>query len=162
VKVRAVQESEFESVADLRVDAFLAAGMVKDRETPYAHYLRTVYDHTQHGHVLVADVDDVLVGTVTIVPPGTPYADVATDGEWEVRFLAVAADAWGTGVGEALMASCDELARTSGVHTLVLSVISNNAAAHRLYTRLGFTREPRRDFSPTPEVSLEVYTRTVL
>jgi RimJ/RimL family protein N-acetyltransferase len=60
------------------------------------------------------------------------------------------------------MASCDELARTAGVHNLVLSVISNNAAAHRLYTRLGFTREPGRDFSPTADVSLEVYTRPVL
>ena len=162
MQVRAIQESEFESVADLRVDAFLAAGMVKDRETPYAQYLRTVHDHVQHGHVLVAYVDHVLVGTVTIAPPGTPHADVATEGEWEVRFLAVAADAWGTGVGEALMASCDELARTAGVHNLVLSVISNNAAAHRLYTRLGFTREPGRDFSPTADVSLEVYTRPVL
>jgi len=162
MQVRAIQESEFEAVADLRVEAFLAAGMVKDRETPYAHYLRTVHDHVQHGHVLVSYVDDVLVGTVTIAQPGTPHADVATDGEWEVRFLAVAADAWGTGVGEALMASCDELARTAGVHNLVLSVISNNAAAHRLYTRLGFTREPGRDFSPSADVSLEVYTRPVL
>ena len=159
--VRAIQESEFEAVANLRVDAFLAAGMVKDRGTPYAQNLRTVHDHVQHGHVLVAHVDDVLAGTVTIAPPGTPHADVARDGEWEVRFLAVAVDAWGTGVGDALMASCDELARTAGVNDLVLSVISQNAAAHRLYSRLGFTRQPERDFSPAADVLLEVYTRPV-
>ena len=161
MKVREIEESEFEAVANLRVDAFLAAGMVKDRETPYAQYLRTVHDHVQHGHVLVAHVDDVLVGTVTIAPPGTPHADVARDGEWEVRFLAVAVDAWSTGVGDALKDSCNELARTVGVHDLVLSVISHNAGAHRLYSRLGFIREPDRDFSPTPEVLLEVYTRPV-
>lgn len=161
VKVREIEESEFEAVANLRVDAFLAAGMVKDRGTPYAQYLRTVPDHAQHGHVLVAYEDEILVGTVTIAPPGSPHADIAVAGEWEVRFLAVAVDAWGTGVGDALMASCNELARTAGVHNLALSVISDNAAAHQLYARLGFIREPNRDFSPTAEVLLEVYTRPV-
>jgi GNAT superfamily N-acetyltransferase len=104
VKVREIEESEFEAVANLRVDAFLAAGMVKDRGTPYAQYLRTVPDHAQHGYVLVAYEDEILVGTVTIAPPGSPHADIAVAGEWEVRFLAVAVDAWGTGVGDTLMA----------------------------------------------------------
>ncbi len=161
MEIRAIQESEFEAVADLRVDSYVAGGTVQDRDTPYAHYLRTVHDHVQHGHVLVAYEDDVLLGTATITPPGTPHADVALDGEWEVRFLAVAAHAWGTGVGDTLMASCSDLARAAGVHNLALSVISNNAAAHRLYSRLGFTRQPDRDFSPTAGVLLEVYTRSV-
>jgi ribosomal protein S18 acetylase RimI-like enzyme len=60
-------------------------------------------------------------------------------------------------VGELLVRECLDRARAAGKRRMVLSTDPRMAAAHRLYTRLGFTRLPERDWAPRPGIDLLVY-----
>jgi len=71
--------------------------------------------------VLVAERAGAVIGTVTVAPAGTPWANVARPGELEVRMLAVHGEARRQGVAEALMAAAEDHARTRGLGTVVLS-----------------------------------------
>jgi ribosomal protein S18 acetylase RimI-like enzyme len=80
-------------------------------------------------------------------------ADIARPGEAEMRMLAVARDARGRGVGEALVRACVDRARAvEGCTSVALSTQRTMVTAHRLYERLGFVRTPDRDWNPLPEL----------
>ncbi|MBU6164976.1 MAG: GNAT family N-acetyltransferase [Alphaproteobacteria bacterium] len=83
--------------------------------------------------ILVAAEGDAVAGTVTLVPATMPNqlhrADVAK--------MLVAPHAQRRGVGAALLAAVEDLARGMGRTTLVLDTISGSAAA-RLYERGGW------------------------
>jgi ribosomal protein S18 acetylase RimI-like enzyme len=51
-----------------------------------------------------------------------------------------------------------DIARERGFGAMVLSSAVTMHAAHRLYERLGFSRLPERDWSPSPGVQLVAYT----
>ncbi|WP_211374310.1 GNAT family N-acetyltransferase [Cellulomonas fimi] len=97
-----------------------------------------------------------VVGTITLAPAGTSYAEVAEPGEIEVRMLAVAPEARRRGIAEALTRAAMLEAVTSGADRLVLSTLDAMAGAHRLYERLGFVRAPDRDWRHEG-VGLRVY-----
>lgn len=101
--------------------------------------------------------DETVVGTVTLAPAGTSYAEVANAGEVEVRMLAVAPEARRRGVAEALMRAAMLEAVSLGAVRLVLSTVDGMSAAHRLYGRLGFTPARERDWGHEG-VSLRVFT----
>lgn len=72
--------------------------------------------------------------------------------------LAVAAEARGAGVGEALVRACVDRARAlDGVSALVLSTQPAMLGAQRIYARLGFVRTPERDWAPVPALTLLTY-----
>lgn len=85
--------------------------------------------------ILVAQDDDGVAGTVTLVPatmPNQPHrADVAK--------MMVAARAQRLGLGAALLAAVEHVARGIGRITLVLDTISGSTAA-RLYERCGWEK----------------------
>ncbi|MER7953998.1 GNAT family N-acetyltransferase [Streptomyces sp. NPDC096030] len=84
---------------------------------------------------------------------GEEWADIAGEGEAEFRMLAVAKEARGRGVGEALVRACVERAReTVGCRRVVLSTQPRMASAHRIYVRTGFVRTPGRDWSPLADM----------
>ncbi|MDQ1713686.1 MAG: hypothetical protein QOE45_3136 [Frankiaceae bacterium] len=119
--------------------------------------MRDVAHRAAHAEVLVAtDVGRVL-GSVTNVPDGGPYGEIAERGEAEFRMLAVDPAAQGRGVGEALVRAVVEDARRRGRRRVVLSSGTWMAAAHRIYGRLGFTRLPERDWTPVPGIALRAY-----
>ena len=103
------------------------------------------------------DADDVVVGTITVAPAGTSYAEVAAPGEVELRMLAVAPEARGRGTAEALVRAALREAVVRGARRVVLSSLDEMLVAQRLYTRLGFVRRPERDWSHA-EVHLRVWT----
>lgn len=112
----------------------------------YAVHLRDVARRMEEGTVLVADLDGTAVGSVTLAPHGTPWCEVARPGEVEVRMLSVAADARRRGVAEALMAAVEAEAAATGHDAVVLSTMERMLGAQRLYARLGYTRQPQRDW----------------
>ena len=70
--------------------------------------------------LLVAERDGIVVGTTTITPPGSEFREIGLDDEVEFRFLAVAPEAWRTGVGDALVAACEQHARETGATALAI------------------------------------------
>ncbi|MBR7741678.1 GNAT family N-acetyltransferase [Phycicoccus sp. BSK3Z-2] len=153
VVVRPVQPDELEAVGALTVEAYAADGRITP-DHPYAATLRDAAARDRDAVLLVAADGDDVVGTVTYVPPGSSFAEVAVPGEAEVRTLAVDPRARGAGVGRLLSEECVRRARADGCPALVLSSGTWMTSAHRLYERLGFTRDPALDWTPRDGVDL--------
>ncbi|MFI7218317.1 GNAT family N-acetyltransferase [Micromonospora maritima] len=154
--VRRAEPADFPAVARLTVAAYEADGQLKG-ENGYAVVLADVAGRAETGEVLVA-VDEptgTVLGAVTFVLPGTPFAELAGPGEAEFRMLAVDPAAQGRGAGEALARACVARAVELGCTAVVICVRAGMAAsARRLYDRLGFVRLPEKDWSPLPGVDL--------
>ncbi|MBX9245549.1 GNAT family N-acetyltransferase [Actinotalea ferrariae] len=157
VEVRPVRDHELPAVAELVARAYVVDGLITpDHE--YVEELRAAADRAARATVLVAlDPDGTVAGTVTLAVPPSPYAEIATDGEAEIRMLAVDPGARGRGLGEVLMRAAIDEARDTGARTLVLTTIDTMRSAHRLYERLGLVRAPERDWGDDPDYELWVY-----
>lgn len=158
IRVRPALPEEAPRTAEIAVAAYQTDGLL-DEDNTYEAHLRDADSRFTHADVLVAvdDADEVL-GSVTVARAGTPFAQIARDGELEFRMLSTAPAARGRGVGELLTRAVVDRARESGCRRVVLCVVDRNANAIRLYLRLGFVRLPGRDWSPVPDIRLTAYT----
>jgi ribosomal protein S18 acetylase RimI-like enzyme len=155
--IRPAGPEELAAVGRLTVEAYRADGSPA-AEGPYAAKLADAARRAREAELLVAcDADGAVLGTVTIAPPGSPWAQVAGPDELEFRMLAVATRARGRGVGEALTRASVDRAAELGLRAVVLSSSREMLAAHRLYERLGFIRTPERDWEPVPGDTLITY-----
>jgi ribosomal protein S18 acetylase RimI-like enzyme len=154
VTVRAARPAEHAAVGELCVQAYRAADVAVARYEPT---LRDVAGRAARADVLVAeDGGERLLGTVTFVLDG-PLREIAGSGEAEFRMLAVDPTAGGRGIGTTLVRECADRARAAGRARLVCSSQPGMLAAHAVYRRLGFVREPERDWSPIPGVDLVAF-----
>lgn len=150
--IRPIRDGEVIAEPGLIAAAFTAG--------PYGHlpvsaerhaFERDVSGRAASGTVLVAvaggsaEAGERLLGTASVLRAGTPYSRVARGGEAEVRLVAVAPDAQGAGMGEALMRASMETALGWGADALLLDTGELNTRAQALYERLGFDRLPERD-----------------
>jgi ribosomal protein S18 acetylase RimI-like enzyme len=155
--IRPATEADLPAVGSVTVEAYSVDGFVGAHDD-YARILADAVSRHREADVLVAaDDTGAVLGTVTVVLPGTPYAEISQPGELEFRMLAVSSAARGRGVGEALVRAVIDRARSAGIGKVVLSSSEKMLAAHRLYERLGFTRLPERDWMPLPDVKLKAY-----
>ncbi|GAA1855056.1 GNAT family N-acetyltransferase [Myceligenerans crystallogenes] len=175
--IRPVSASEYDALGALTAQAYLQGGLLDfGEQDPYLPKLRDVARRAATAEVLVAvgdplpgDDDEAgerapgprLLGGITFVPGPGPMADMARDGEAEIRTLAVAPEARGRGVGEALTRACLDRARAAGFRNVVLCSQTRMHAAHRLYRRLGFTRVPDRDWSPAEKLDTQLLAYTL-
>ncbi|MFG2024029.1 GNAT family N-acetyltransferase [Streptomyces sp. NPDC048825] len=154
IVIRRAAPEEYETLGEITAQAYLGDGLLDFGESDeYLGELRDVAKRAAAAEVLVAVEHDRVLGGVTFVPSGGPMADIAEPGEAEIRMLAVAPEARGRGVGEALVRACTDRARaTEGCVRIVLSTQRTMHSAHRIYERLGFTRTPERDWNPIPHL----------
>lgn len=125
-------------------------------------YLEELADTARRAleaELYVAVDGERVLGCVTSCPPGSPWREQSGPGEGEFRMLAVDPVARGRGVGAALVAVCERRAREVGARGMVLSSLPRMTDAHRLYRRLGYRRDPERDWTPVPGVDLIAFTR---
>ncbi len=156
VTVRPVHTSELVQVGDLTVTAYAADGYLAE-DDPYVPHLRDATARAREAEVYVATLPDLagtVAGTVTFCPQGSAWSELAQPGEGEFRMLAVHPGARRRGVGKALVGACIERSTELGYTAVVLSSLTVQQPAHRIYGRLGFRRTPDRDWSPMPGVDL--------
>jgi ribosomal protein S18 acetylase RimI-like enzyme len=128
--------------------------------------IRASNDHFSHyANWQVAEFDDRVAGGLnSYVLPKPVDADIPTDTPEVLRPLnelkAVAAGTWyisvasvfpefrNRGVGDALLAKAETLARAQEISRLTLMVGSFNEGAQRLYRRFGLSEWERRAFTP--------------
>ncbi|HEX6247056.1 MAG TPA: GNAT family N-acetyltransferase [Nocardioidaceae bacterium] len=152
--IRPAHDEELAAVGALTFEAYAADGFVT-AESPYAEELRDAARRAREAELYVAlDEAGRLVGTVTYCPEESPYQEVAEPHEGEFRMLAVAPEARTRGVAEAMVRMCVERTVELGYDAVVLSSMTDQQTAHRLYERVGFRRDPERDWRPRPEIEL--------
>jgi ribosomal protein S18 acetylase RimI-like enzyme len=95
-------------------------------------------ERTTPDQVLVADVDGVVVGFVTLRPATSLPSNAHV---LQIQGLAVDPGYQGRGVGQALLEAAVEEARRRGARKLTLRVLGSNTTARRLYERCGFAVE---------------------
>jgi len=155
ITVRPAHTGELAEVGDLTVRAYVDGVLSPD--DGYVHHLRDAVTRAREAELYVALVDGALAGTVTFCPQGSPWGEIAQPGEGEFRMLAVDPAHRRQGVAEALVGVCLERARELGYDGLVLSSLEAQAPAQRIYRRLGFRRDPDRDWSPVEGVDLKAF-----
>ena len=162
VRVRAARPREYDQVADLVVRGFLDGPYGHlPVSLERAALLRDSAGRAAAGTLLVAvdsrededeDEDaedegadggaagpaDTVLGTLTLLRPGTPASRLARPDEAELRILAVDSAARGRGVGEALVRGTFAVATDWGARAVVLDTGQLNHPAQRLYERVGF------------------------
>jgi ribosomal protein S18 acetylase RimI-like enzyme len=148
---------DLEALAELTVSAYAAGGAL-DPAGSYMATLRNTADRASQAQLLIAEDAGATLGTVTVTPPDSPWAEIARPAELEFRFLAVAPTAQGRGIGAALVDAVVQMARERNDSAVVLSVLDSNFAGRNLYQRLGFVHVPERDWVPWTQVNLLVYS----
>jgi predicted N-acetyltransferase YhbS len=108
---------------------------------------------------IVAERGGRLLGSVILFPPAAnAYPGETGPAGWpELRLLAVAPQARGAGVGQALVEECIRRARGMGAAELGLHSSRSMSAAMRMYRRMGFVRAPDQDFQPEGAELVEGY-----
>lgn len=153
MRLRRARPEDLAAAGEVTVAAYTDFTLGPD--DPYVTHLRDAAARYREAELWVASSDDdAVLGTVTVCPPDSPWRELAGPDEGEFRMLAVAPEARGAGVGEALVRLSLERAASQGARAVVISSLSEMLAAHRLYHRLGFARTPERDWRPVPHVQL--------
>jgi len=146
----------------LTAEAYLADRLLLD-EDPYELELRDAERRSREATLLVATVAGadgapVVVGTITLAPYGTSYAEIAQPGELELRMLAVAPEVRGRGIAESLMRAALRECVVSGARRIVLSTMDAMETARRLYDRLGFVEQPERRWGRENQLGVRTWT----
>lgn len=155
LSVAPARPEDFHRVGELAVAAFAAE---LDLSAEYAAVLRDVEGRAGDAVVLVARSGREVLGAITLAAADGPYAQVARGDEIELRMFTVDPAAQGRGVGEVLLRAAVEWVREQGYPAIVLSVVSTDGprTPHRLYERVGFVRDPERDYvgdwEPRPQM----------
>lgn len=91
------------------------------------------------GEIIVAMLDNTLIGAVAYVGPGKPKAAYFHT-EWPImRMLVVAPGARGLGIGKALAEECLTRARRDDAEVFALHTSEVMSIALPMYLRMGFT-----------------------
>ncbi|MDQ4086377.1 MAG: GNAT family N-acetyltransferase [Actinomycetota bacterium] len=153
-QIRAARPHEYATVGEITVQAYAEDGMLYPG-SDYADVLRDAAGRAEKAELWVAvDPDQNVLGSVTFCPDGSPYRELARDGEGEFRMLGVDPSARGRGVARALVERCIARSRELGDRRIVICSDRQMGTAHRLYGRLGFVRAPELDWSPLPGIDL--------
>ena len=153
--IRRAQPADHAAIGAVTVAAY--APFLAAVESDYRRHLENAERRDREAELWVAELDGRIVGTATYCPAGSPWHELALEGEGEFRMLAVDPSAQGHGVGGALVEACEDRARADGMRAMVLCSQSSMAAAHRVYERRGYARLPDRDWSPVPGVDLVAF-----
>ena len=146
---------DFPRIGRLTSDVYVGGGLASPE---YGVQLRDVAGRAGRAELLVVrDEEGRVVGSVALVLSGDFGEITESDDEAAFRMLVVDPAAQGRGIGELLVRTCLDRARTAGKGRMVLSTDRRMTVAQRLYERLGFTRLPERDWSPIPGVDLLAY-----
>lgn len=142
-----------EAIRELTERAYLHAGYFESADHRYMQRVAQVAERRRHALMFVAeDADQNIVASVTFSLAGSLWADLAEDGELEMRLFVVDPRFQRTGLGGKLVEKFLEFAETlPGIHSLVLTTTPDWEPAMRFYARYGFSRDTHRDVD-IPEV----------
>ena len=157
--VRPAVPADYEAIARITRDSYLAAGYFDSADHPYMKQIQDVARRAEQATIWVAERDGRIVGSVTLAVASEPYADIALDDELEFRMLVVDPAVQRSGAGQALVEAIIAHARSlDGIRAVALTTGGTWESAHGLYRKTGFRRVPERDwFVPDTDIKLLVF-----
>lgn len=155
MKLRKADSNEFYAVRDFYWN--LIDDMEKQQNT--VAWKKDVYPTEQfleesilNGTMYVLYIDEEITACVVLNSlwnegyDGLPWSiDCPREKVLVPHALGVRADAQNRGVGKCVVEDIIEIARASGRDTIRLDILSGNAAAERLYTKMGFKYVQEKD-----------------
>jgi N-acetylglutamate synthase-like GNAT family acetyltransferase len=159
ITIRPAVEADFDAVARITRDSYLAAGYFDSPDHPYMLQVQEVAERAAKATIWVAERAGQVVGSVSLAVAGEPYADIALADELEFRMLVVDPAVQRSGAGRAMEHANIARARSlDGNKAVALTTGKTWESAHGLYRKTGFQRVPERDwFVPGTDIKLLVY-----
>ena len=119
--------------------------------------LRDVASKRGIAKIWVAEREGVVVGTVTMWPPGSHRSEAWIQKAGDLRQLAVSDSARGQGISRLLLDRAEAWAREQKYSGVCLHVRRGAAGVRALYELRGYVRRPEGDLDLLPEVFLEAF-----
>ena len=161
VVVRDARPHELPAIEALTLAAYREYGTIMERGAwrGLDGAVRAALASAGSAQRIVATQGDRIVGSVMLFPPSVDaYAGLSSPAGWpELRLLAVAPGARGSGMGRLLVEECIRRARAAGARELGLHTSASMHVARALYERMGFVRAPAFDFRPEGAELVEAY-----
>ncbi len=149
------------AIGELLVESFVTSYARKLPEVtvtePRKAELRDVAGKRGLAKIWVAEREGVVVGTVTVWPPGAPKSEAWIKNAADLRQLAVASSLRGGGVSAQLMELAESWAREQKCAGVCLHVRRSAVGVRRVYEMRGYLRKPEGDLDFLPEVFLEAF-----
>ncbi len=149
------------AIGELLVEAFMNSYARKLPEVtvtePRKAELRDVAGKRGLAKLWVAEREGVVVGTVTVWPPGAPKSEAWVENAADLRQLAVASSQRGLGVSARLMELAERWAREQQYSGVCLHVRRGALGVRSVYEARGYLRRPEGDLDFLPEVFLEAF-----
>jgi ribosomal protein S18 acetylase RimI-like enzyme len=116
-----------------------------------------VENRRRHGSVYVLELGYRIVGTFSLIPPGSPVTQAWKRDSSNLRCVAIDPHYQGLNFSELLLNKAKEMAQLWKANDIVLHVYQGADGVARLYQRFGFVRTMEGDFSHLG-YRLEAYT----
>lgn len=154
-----------EAIRELTERAYLHAGYFESADHRYMQRIAHVAERRRHALMLVAeDAEQNIVASVTFSLAGSMWADLAEDGELEMRLFVVDPEYQRAGLGGKLVEKFLEFAgNLPAIRSLVLTTTPDWEPAMRFYARYGFSRDTHRDVDipEVPGLRLAAFSKAV-
>jgi GNAT superfamily N-acetyltransferase len=163
LNIRDAHERDYDAMLNVTITSYqeYATMMPKWAWEEYKEGMEEAIKGPLPAEHIVAEQDGAIVGSVLLYPAGTvfeiPEGPTVVLPYPEVRLLAVAPLARGSGIGRALTEECLRRARQSGATALTLHTTDMMQTAMQMYERMGFARNPETDFIPAEGVVIKGY-----
>jgi len=162
LNIREARSEDDAAIGELLVDAFVTQYAKKMPEVRYddarKDQLRATAEKRREAHVLVAELDGKVIGTVAVYPPGSPGSEAWLPDAADLRHLATSPEVHGRGYSRPLLEAAEKLAWELGAKAICLHVRRGAHGVARLYQHRGFVREPSGDLDK-PSVYLEAFVK---
>ncbi len=168
IVIRECEARDDEAVGELLVRAFTARYAKKMPEVTYSEErrreLRNTAEKRKVAKVLVAELDEALVGTVALWPAGAPGSEAWLPESADLRHLAVELGYEGRGISSALLDETERIARAWKCKNICLHVRRGAVGVANVYTKRGYVRAPEGDLdltAPPHRVFLEAFFKAL-
>ncbi|MCG3116492.1 MAG: GNAT family N-acetyltransferase [Candidatus Manganitrophus sp. SA1] len=162
LRIRDAQDGDHDAIREVTMSAFREyAAQMPVHWNGYREGILATLANATPAEQIVAEREGAIVGSVLLYPAGAvfspPNRPPMTLAWPEMRLLAVAPAARGSGIGGALVRECIRRARRSGSQALTLHTSDVMRVAMRMYERMGFVRDPELDFRLSEAVTVKGY-----
>jgi GNAT superfamily N-acetyltransferase len=133
--VRPIERDDLSAVVEILVHGSLHPE-TEDGDHPQRYWDAVAAARAQGGEILVAEMDNEVVGVLQVII----FAHLIHAGGWccELEGVHVRADRRSRGIGAAMLAEAERIARERGCYRIQLTSNARRVDAHRFYEAQGY------------------------